>query len=101
MNIKELKAGKCYRVDSILGTCLFKFDIFINEDRDNPWKHIVAKIICVSENTIDVAESGYIPIGVEYEEIDESILDKAIKQFNMDKAAISAIINQDKSNESK
>lgn len=96
MNVEELEAGKCYRINSIFGTCLFKL---VNEDEDNPWRHVVAKIICIAENTIDVAESGYTPIGEEYEEIDESILDKAIKQFNMDKATILATINQGKSNE--
>ena len=100
MSIEELKAGKCYRTNSIFGVCLFKIDRFIDEDEDNPyWKYVVTKIICVTKDTIGVEKRGYVPISEEYEEVDESILDKAIKQFNMDKAAISVIINQDKSNE--
>ena len=102
MSIEELEAGKCYRVNSIFGVCLFKIDGFIDEDEDNPyWKYVVTKkIICVTKDTIDVEKRGYVPISEEYEEVDESILDKAIKHFNMSKAAISAIINQDKTNES-
>lgn len=97
MSVEELKAGKCYQVDSIFGVCIFKIDGFIEEDEDNPyWKYVVTKTICVTKDTIDVEKRGYVPIGEKYEEIDESILDKAIKQFNISKAAISATINQNK-----
>ena len=98
MNVTELEVGKCYHVNSIFGICLFRLDKFIDyedKDEENPyWKHVKVKSICITKNRIEVDKTNYIPIDAEYREVDESLLDKAIKQFNMNKAVILATINQ-------
>ena len=60
---------------------------------------VAEESITIRNNAILIGKHNYIDLRAKIEEIDESILDKAIKQFNMDKAAILATINQDKSNE--
>lgn len=104
MNPEELERGKCYRAKyghNLSSICLFQFksiDVDLTDLYGMGLDFI--KAISIEGNaTISTAKFNYFTYNDLIEEVDESILDKAIKQFNMDKAAISAIINQDKSNE--
>lgn len=102
MNIQELEIGKCYKKSSASSICLFKLNKWgwdQPEYKDEYWKHAMVTEIIILKQGIQIVEEAYLSPYEEFEETDESILDKAIKYFNMSKAAISVIINQDKSNE--
>ena len=95
MDLSEIKfeKGKCYKaVDSRDNSIkLFKFEVF---DRKDSFVTI-DKGIRISPTSINI-EWVCMYIGHEHdiEEIDESVIDKLVKQFNLSMASILATVNR-------
>ena len=104
MNIEELERGKCYRAKyghNLSSICLFQFKSIAEDFTDDYGAGVdFIKAISIEGDTISIAKYNYFAYKILIEETDESILDKAIAQFKLDRSVISATINQDKTNES-
>lgn len=101
MEVKDVQIGNCYKRCDIYGICLFKVKSFENIEGKLPYEkgmHITTEKAIIIRTYAISSEYSFVFLSPTdtVEEINESILDKAIKQFNMDKAVISAIINQNK-----
>lgn len=102
----DFEENKYYKVSSKEGDFCTLFKYNNKNVKSHPFVNdylLVAaeESITIRNDAILIAKRNYIDLRAKIEEIDESVFNKAIKYFNMSKAAISAIINQDKANEEK
>lgn len=100
MSFEELECGKWYKA-----FCFSKFskqrtDLFqfkgIDKDLTDDFQIVIDFIrgISVTEDTIDINKGwGVYSYTDSIEEVDESLVYKVIKQFNITKAAVLATIN--------
>ena len=88
----KFEKGKCYKT-KIYGIDIVRLFKFESLGKSPGYINVFKGITIFEDSIVTGWVSSYVYDNDEVEEIDESLIDKVMKQFNMDRTAILATIN--------